>query len=182
MDTKAQQISINFLVRFILAMVLFGLGVIFMWNIYDASTGTSEGVQGEFDRRIATLNCKPTETVCVNSNKFEIGPGERVLVDLKLSNPQAVDLTYDLDIQIRNSEDEVIVGEGYTQADYLEIVPAFYHNQVVESKGELDRPFLISTTNRMTKGSYVARIVVENVACGTQCLPEVIKRIQFDVK
>ena len=180
-DKKAQDLSINFLVKFILAVVIFGLGVILMWNIFYDSTSTAELTQGAFDRRIAALNCNPNDLVCISSNRFALRAGENVLIEMKLQNSFNQELEFNIKMEIRNSNNSVVIGDGATIADHMTVLPLQYSNEVVEARSSKDFPFLVSTTRRAIKGMYVARIEIENSGCSDNCLPTEIKRIQFEV-
>lgn len=175
---KSQDLSINFLVKFILAITMFGLGVALVWQIFFDSTETANISQGEFEKRIAALNCRPNEVVCISSTAFDVKAGESVLLDMKISNVFSDDLTFVSTIKILNSTGTEIFGQGIV-SELIEVLPKIYPSEGIKAKNEKNLPFLIKTTKSLPKGMYVAHI---EVTYGSLEDPQTeIKRIQFSV-
>ena len=174
----AQQLSIQFLVRFILAIVVFGLGIALMWQIFFSSVDTQKISQDNFDQKIAALNCKPSEIICISGTDFEISSGEDVLIETKLSNLFSEDVTFDVFLEIRDSNnDEVPTGSD----EDIQLLPKQYTDEVVEVRAEKELPFLIKTEKTLSDGPYVARFTFKQTDCGPNCLDEEYKRVQFTV-
>ena len=87
---KSQGMPINFLVKFILSIVIFGLGVVFLWQIYDQGTG----LVPDPSRSIQALNCRPTEPLCIGTTSLTLSPGNSVAVEVKLFNNRDDDIVY----------------------------------------------------------------------------------------
>jgi hypothetical protein len=74
MNTKGIELSVNFLVGFVLAIVLFGLGVSLLYTIFNQSTSLHEITQDQINSQITALLCSAKEKVCIAGNRV---PHER---------------------------------------------------------------------------------------------------------
>lgn len=169
---KAQELSINFLVKFILAVVLFGLGTVLMWNIYFASTDTLDVSQQEFDRRIFALNCKPSETVCIGANNLDIASGESVLISVKIFNNHNEEHSYDVTMELRDSDNQPVPTTNY------KILPTSYVAERISAKDSKELNILFKTDKRMAEGDYALRILVEPDSSQMRDIP---KRIYITI-
>jgi len=172
---KAQQLSINFLVKFILALVLFSLGLVLMWNIFHSSKDTLSISQQEFDKRIFALNCKPSETVCVGTNNLIISPGDNILIDIKVFNNNNDELYYDLDFSLMDETNNYV-----DDSDKALLLPNKYSDEAIGAKSSKDFDVMLKTSKHLPRGSYVVRILVSNNPSSTD--DDVPKRIYVDVK
>lgn len=163
---KAQQLSINFLVKFILAVTLFGLGSVLIWNIFFSSTDTLEIVDEEFDKRIFALNCKPLETVCVGGTVVEIESGENLLFTVKVFNNHNNANSYDLGLDLYDSN-----GDKVTNNAEAIFSPPFKEFDI-PAKDSLEMDFLLKTSKHLEEGEYAIRLVVNPDAVGMADVPK----------
>lgn len=69
---KGFELSVNFIVTFILAIVLFGMGIIFARMIVGGGTELTEETYAQFDKQIGDLVCSRGESICVSVGNKEI--------------------------------------------------------------------------------------------------------------
>jgi hypothetical protein len=154
---RGQSLQINFLVKFILSIVIFSLGIILVWKIYSDGTSTINIPQTEIDRRIQALNCQPTELICIGADTLKTGGGKNILVDVTLFNNYNDNKNYVMTLQLRNATtDQPLDGESVN----IELLPVLYQMEIrPKSKGEFS--FIIKTSKTTPKGFYVVRVGVQ---------------------
>ncbi|MGM5483576.1 MAG: hypothetical protein ACQER9_01515 [Nanobdellota archaeon] len=166
---KAQGLSVNFLVKFILAVTIFGMGVALMWAIYDNSTSTMKITQSEFDNRLFDLNCRSTETLCIASAKDNINSGDNILIGAKIYNNIDRTITGYIKADIYDKNSEVNSPEVKIMPEDQEVN--------IEPKGSKEFTFAVVTTKNAPKGKYIVNfeLVRDN-------LGNIPGRYYFDVK
>ncbi|MCX6707993.1 MAG: hypothetical protein NT001_07745 [Candidatus Woesearchaeota archaeon] len=73
---KAIELSVNFIVTFILAIVVFGMGIIFARNIMGGGTELTQQTYDKFDQQIGELTCSRGESICLSSSTKDIERGK----------------------------------------------------------------------------------------------------------
>ena len=140
---KAQALSINFLVKFILAIVLFGLGVSFMWMIFNHGKDLADSPSRDFDEKLFALNCDGKSVICIGASSIDAKRGKSYLVDFEIFNNYNKDLNgVKVFVELRDTDDEFV---GSLKG--ISILP---------SKQELNVPGLSST-----KGSFLVKVSKE---------------------
>jgi hypothetical protein len=174
---KAQTISINFLVKFILAIVMFGLGVTLLWNIYAQSTDTSDLLNSDLSSRIVDLNCKPTQVVCVSTSRVEIQAGETYIVDFEIHNNHGVKINYDIEALLEDPDSGAYIT---LEGDIVLRIPE--DRFALDGRSEKGFPIGIATTKKTPKGWYTLRVKISPVAkSGGTALSPVLRRIDIEV-
>ena len=155
---KAQQLSINFLIKFILAIVLFGMGFIFLKMIFSQSINMMEIPQNDIDDRIFALNCDSKQAICVGRNSLEMSPGELYVVDVKLYNNfnDDMDATAEMFLIDNSSDDATRAYPGK-----ITIRPTYLENIFIPAKGNSEFSFAIILGKEAPEGSYAIRIFVD---------------------
>lgn len=171
---KSQQISIHFLVVFILAVVMFGLGVMLIWRIFFSSSDVVNISQAEFDKKIFALNCKPSEVVCIGANKVEINPGESVMISLKIFNNHNAELSYDVSYELMDSSNELLSQE---EEETFQLLPLRYSSEVIPAKQDKELDVLLKTSKRLPEGDYSLRIKVSPTSLDT----DIYRRVHIEV-
>jgi len=174
---RSQAISINFLVKFILAIVMFGLGVTLLWNIYDQSTSTAQLVNTDLQSRIVDLNCKPAQVVCVSATRVQIAGGKNHIIDFEIHNAHGVTLTYRVDISL---EDPANNNADVLNAGIMTVLVPERSFQILgrSSKG---LPIGISTFKTTPKGWYTLRVEIDPLPVGPNDLPPIVRRIDIEI-
>ena len=81
MNKKSQEITIDFLVKFILAIVVFGAGIMILWQVFsDSKDLVGDAVV------LPALNCNAKQDICMGASTLKMGPGERYILETKLFN------------------------------------------------------------------------------------------------
>lgn len=172
---KSQGLQINFLVKFILSIVIFGLGVLFIWNIFDDSIATLLIPGQEIDKKIQALNCQPTEMVCVGASTIEISGGEIFLLDVRVFNNFASDVTYNSSVYLLYAN-----STAYPSSDANISLQPKNFQITVKAKSSNDYSLILQTTKQAPKGEYSIQIKLEPPTGSG--LSNQIKRINLFVK
>lgn len=87
---KGFQLSMNFIVSIILALVLFGLAVAFFGDIMKSTTDFSKWTMDDLDKRMSLISCGQA-MVCVGPSEKEVGIGKLGVFTVHLFNGFAND-------------------------------------------------------------------------------------------
>ncbi|HLC65395.1 MAG TPA: hypothetical protein VJI46_04705 [Candidatus Nanoarchaeia archaeon] len=93
MNSKGIELSVNFLITLILSLVLFGMGVMLVYNIFAGAEDLSKITEDELHKEIAALQCRTDARVCFGVETLEIERGDagffmvRVINVLDLPEP-----------------------------------------------------------------------------------------------
>jgi len=82
---KGIELSLNFLVTIIIALVIFGFGIKFISNLTSDVTELESLTTEQLDKRIENLVCG-TEKVCIGTNKKTIQKGNFDVFGIKIIN------------------------------------------------------------------------------------------------
>ncbi len=83
--SKGIELSMNFLVVIVLTLVIFGLSISFIMNIYEKATGIQKKTFDDLDKQIGYLRCG-TEQVCIGDKTKEIRRGEFSVFGIRILN------------------------------------------------------------------------------------------------
>ena len=86
MDKKGIELSINFLVTLLITIVIFGMGVSFIYNLSGKANDLTQISEEELDSRITDLLCSGSQKVCVGTNRKTIRRGETDIFGLEILN------------------------------------------------------------------------------------------------
>ncbi|MFC1768504.1 hypothetical protein ACFLZX_01950 [Nanoarchaeota archaeon] len=86
MHKKGVTLSVNFLVVLIIALVLFGMGVKLLWDIFASSSDISQLAWDDYRKQIANLQCRPDERVCYGVEQISVERGEVGIFGVKVIN------------------------------------------------------------------------------------------------
>src|SRR3989344_582050 len=86
LNRKGIELSVNFLVMVILAIVLFGLGIIFARNLFNSSTALVSTSQDQLDAAIENMYCTANEIVCINLNSKTLPRGTAKVFGVNVVN------------------------------------------------------------------------------------------------
>ena len=85
MNKKAAlQLSMNFIVTIIIAIVIFGFGVRFVYNILSGSETLKDLTLEQIDNQISELMCSSTEMICLEKDRIEVRPGKVAIIGVKI--------------------------------------------------------------------------------------------------
>lgn len=75
-DKRGIELSINFLVTLIIAIVLFGMGIFLANMIFSGGGEIAERQFADFDRQVGELACYSSDNVCINIKEKEVLRGK----------------------------------------------------------------------------------------------------------
>jgi len=79
-------LSINFLVTFILAITIFGFGLILAKQIFSGSQGIADKTFEDLDKQIGSLTCSGSEKICFTAKQKRIERGAFAVFGLSVRN------------------------------------------------------------------------------------------------
>jgi len=80
------ELSVNFLVTFIITIVVFGLGIILAKQIFSGSEGLADKTFEDLDKQIGSLVCSGNEKVCLSAKQRTIERGAFGVFGLTIQN------------------------------------------------------------------------------------------------
>ena len=83
---KAIELSLNFLVTIIIALVIFGFGIKFIYDIATKSENLKDMTLDQIDKRIEGLVCETTDRVCIVPTRRVIKRGNVGFFGMKITN------------------------------------------------------------------------------------------------
>lgn len=83
---KGIELSVNFMVMLILAIVLFGFGMYFARELFTTSGGITERAFDEFDQQIEDLACSSADKVCVPVSTKSVGGDGYAIMGIVVEN------------------------------------------------------------------------------------------------
>ncbi|MBI2651776.1 hypothetical protein HYX01_04855 [Candidatus Woesearchaeota archaeon] len=105
---KGIELSLNFLVIIIIALVIFGFGIRFIYKLTSEADKLGSVTTEELDEKIGNLFCQNAEKVCMPISKKTIQKGKFGVMGIKITN--ILDKKQDFSIQINPSSPA-----GYTK-------------------------------------------------------------------
>ena len=182
-NKKAQQLSMNFLVKFIIGVVLFSMGVVLLWTIFNQARGLADTPQQDIDNRIFALNCDSKQSICVGANTLTMNPGDRYLLDVKLynnadspMNAEAVIQLFDED-SYRTTSSVVLPVNDAKYKDKIEIILKEYPDLYIPAKSSAEFSIAIILSKEAPLGSYAIKIQVNS-----DILPAKFKRVNLYIE
>ena len=83
---KGIELSVNFIVMLILAIVLFGFGLYFARELFSASGEITEQAFEKFDKEVENLACATADKVCIPVSTKSTGGGNHVVMAVMVEN------------------------------------------------------------------------------------------------
>jgi hypothetical protein len=98
-NRKAMELSINFIVTFILAIVVFGMGIYFANSIMNNSVGLTGDIYTKFDEQIGELACGRGESICMSTSTKDIERGKIDAFSITIKNGLKERTTFRLEVE-----------------------------------------------------------------------------------
>jgi uncharacterized membrane protein len=93
MNSKGMELSVNFLVVMIVALVVFMLSIGFIYNVYKKAVDQEETSLASLDRQVEFLRCG-SESVCIGEKTKRMNRGEQEVFAVRILNTQTVDRNF----------------------------------------------------------------------------------------
>ncbi|HLC46950.1 MAG TPA: hypothetical protein VJI75_04395 [Candidatus Nanoarchaeia archaeon] len=110
---KGIELSVNFLVMLLLAIVVFGMGIYLAMTFFGQGDKTIADYYDQFDQQVGELACPGTETVCLSRKSATVRRGEMDNFALTVKNV----LGAEKDFKITAVDDVFVNAQG--EIDYL---------------------------------------------------------------
>jgi len=85
-NKRSIELSLNFIVIFIISVIIFGFGIKFISNLSSEATELQEITISELDQRIGNLVCEGADRVCIGIDRKIIKRKEFEIFGLKILN------------------------------------------------------------------------------------------------
>ena len=86
MNKRAVELSINFLVVVVISIVVLGLGIRLLYNLYGGAVELRDISLEDIDKQIGALICEGTESACIGKDTQTIKRGDLGIFGLKILN------------------------------------------------------------------------------------------------
>lgn len=161
MNRRGIELSINFLVTFILAIVLFGLGILFAKNLFGGSNELVDVTQEQLDDAIERMFCNQNELVCLNLNSLTLARGDSHVFGVMVLNAlPAADFHVDVTTTRFIDKDGNPVPPTGPPANPLDIFPDGLDFTLEKNKEERVG-FRIAALPTNPKGKYIVDVLVK---------------------
>jgi hypothetical protein len=101
-NKKSQAIAVDTIVKIILGITIFGIGIVLFTQIFFESENQTEDLTRKIKNNIQKLECKGDDNICVSSINMRIG--EEQTISVYISNKKDSDIKYSIKINNLDSE------------------------------------------------------------------------------
>jgi len=163
LNKRAMELSVNFMVTVILALVIFGFGVKFVYDIVDKSNSLSGETMDEIDKQIAAISCNSNEQICIDKDHLNMKKGDSTILTLKLINEEDI-VNDEFDIQLTTTKYIDKNGDSYTSwtGDPIIITPSQRTETVKINKERFFGIHLEVSKEDAQPGTYIINLIVTN--------------------
>ncbi|MFO8016226.1 MAG: hypothetical protein R6U32_03920 [Candidatus Woesearchaeota archaeon] len=120
-NRKGIQLSINFLVTLIIAIVVFGMGIYLATMIFGGGGDVAEKKFEDFDRQVGELSCYAADNVCVHKKSVTIRRGNFRSLAVTIKNALKEEKQFKLIV----SNTKMIDSAGETSTDDFDKLKLF---------------------------------------------------------
>ncbi len=124
MNKKAVELSLNFLVTLIIAIVIFGFGVAFVYNIAAGAGGIKDLTTEDIDNQIAELKCARAERICLDRDNINLKPNKLEVIGLKILNIDETSEQFDITTALTKYVNKDNQQEPIPSGTPIDILPA----------------------------------------------------------
>ena len=159
---KGIELSLNFLVTIIIALVILGFGIRFAYNLGSEATQMSDLTTEQLDKKIAELLCDSSEMVCIGVDKKTIQKGKYDVFGIKIVNIQD-GRNFMLSVTpvgyTKNNEPITDVGLDKIQLKHNE-------NFFIERNGQKEIGLGVEVAKNANSGTYILDVVMKTESNG----------------
>ncbi|MFW5747127.1 MAG: hypothetical protein ACOCWQ_06285 [Nanoarchaeota archaeon] len=98
MNSRGIELSVNFLVGFVLAVTIFGMGIFLLYTIFGQAKDLHTLTQDEIDSQVSQMLCSAEEKVCISGNRLPRKPGSLAVFGIYIYNIKPQRETYTIHI------------------------------------------------------------------------------------
>ena len=158
MAKKGIELSLTFMVTIIIALVVFALGIRFVYNLASQTNDIKDAESDKLDKKFAEISCNSNDRVCIGVERKLILRGNSDVFGIKIIN-----IYNDTEFNITVSRPSP---SGYTKSsenitnDFLEWEPKF-RAIMVERNEEKEMGIGVSVPKDAEQGIYIFDVKVE---------------------
>ncbi len=157
---KGMELSVNFIVTFILAIVLFGMGLIFARSIMTGGTELTEETYERFDQQIGQLVCSRGESICLSTDSRAIERGKVDVFPVTIKNQFPDEAVFKMAVSLVRAFDSNNDPIPDTEWD---IGLLYNEDEFSLDPGDSDTvPVLVSPQKGTTAGKYSFNVNVQS--------------------
>ena len=94
LSKKGFELSINFIVQLIMAIVIFGFGIAFATRMFGGGNEISEMAYEDFNNKVQALSCSGYDQVCLAQKSVTIPKGDLKIVPFTVKNELGEDANF----------------------------------------------------------------------------------------
>jgi len=156
---KGMELSLNFLVTIIIALVIFIFGVNFIYDLSSQATELERLTIEELDDKIGELLCDSTERVCIGIDKKTIQKGKFDIFGIKITN---INSGANFEISIKPTGH--VKGNGpVLPADPEAIKLKYRQNFFIQRNGEETLGVGVDVSKNADSGTYILDVEVKQI-------------------
>lgn len=158
MAKRGIELSLTFMVTIIIALVVFALGIKFVYNLASQTNDIKDAESGRLDKKFAEISCSSNDRVCIGVERKLISRDNSDVFGIKIIN-----IYNDTEFNITVSRP---FPSGYTKSnnnitkDILEWEPKF-RTIIVERNEEKEIGIGVSVPKDADQGVYIFDVKVE---------------------
>ena len=156
MKKKGIELTVNFMVMFILAIVVFGFGIYFITKLFQGGQDIYEQHAGSMQSAVEKLRCEETDLICMNRYRTEIRRGESDFLAISIKNRrgQSVDLRFEItNIAAYDKSKALIAGGPPGGPNALTAAVLEKEKTNVQNGEDFNQGFIIQVPKQTTAGS-----------------------------
>lgn len=162
MAKGAIELTANFLVMFILAIVIFSLGLVLAKSMFSGSTDIADKTFAQLDKSVGELSCMTGERVCISTKSISLERGSfgqvAVAVENVLNQPETQNEdTFTMRVEQRLAVDP----SGAAMSAQLEWLPRERSDIIIPRKGTRTVGVGIQVPEDAPSGTYSFDVTVE---------------------
>lgn len=169
MNKKAIELSINFLVMFILAVIVFSFGVRFIYQLYEEAEDIKRVTIDELDESIGNILCSSSQRVCIGQDKHVVPRGEFTIYAVNVINVFDRDI-FLVDIRPSDPIGYTRDGDPIYDVDNENQIEVKYRQELVVEKFEKEGFGIGIQVPRsgVRSGTYIFDIILSRQSTGEQ--------------
>ena len=175
---KGIELSVNFLVMFILGIVVFGMGIYFVQVITSQAFDANQYTQDYLNAQIESISCSARDKVCITNNFQNLRRGDVEFVGLTIYNYGEDELDFTITPNFRRAYnlDDSVNNEFNENADYAPRLILVEDTISIQARTQQQVGLAISVPRDAPSGRYVWTVEIHSAI---ETIPE---RITFYVR
>jgi len=165
-NKKSLELSLNFIIIMIISIVIFSLGIKFIYNLTSEATNLQDLSIYELDKQIGSLVCESAERVCIGVDRKTIQKSKYDIFGVKIFN--VLD-NENFEITIKHPDPPSAIGydkrNNPISGPYLAIHPGGYPGRRIETinkNKEANLAFGVEVPKDAVPGTYILNVDIKN--------------------